>query len=100
MGQFSEWLTEGVTFGNLAALLLVPWVFRDRMFGRVDLRQLDGEFRAAERDNKKAHKDLNSKIEAVRADTQYMRGVLDTLIKRVEDLGSSRRHDRRSRIAT
>lgn len=100
MGQFSEWLTEGMTSGSLAALLLVLWVFRDRMFGRVDLRQLDGDFRAAERDNKQAHKDLNDKIEAVRADTQYMRGVLDTLNKRVEDLKSNRRHDGRSRIAT
>ena len=63
------------------------------MFGQFDLRKLDGEFHAAERKNMEADRLLNDKIEAVRADTQYMRGVLDTLNKRVENLESNRRHD-------
>ena len=90
MQNFLTWVTEGVTFGNVAALILVLIIFRDRIFGNVSLTKLDKEFRDAEDShakaadaNESAHRALNDKIGAVREDTSYIRGVLDTIKDRI-----------------
>ena len=81
--QITDWVTEGVTFGNVAALIVVLIIFRDRLFGGVSLTKLDKEFRDAEDRNDKAHQSMNGKIDTVSNDTHYMRGVLDTIKDRL-----------------
>ena len=97
--DFFDWVTAGITFGNLVAFTLVLIVFRDRLFGHVSLKTLKEKFDSLkvkfdshEAKNEEAHRDLGAKIDAVRDDTQYMRGVLDTLKERMNSSKSSRDH--------
>lgn len=104
--DFFDWVTAGITFGNLVAFTLVLIVFRDRLFGHVSLKTLkekfdslkvkfdshEAKFDSHEAKNEEAHRDLGAKIDAVRDDTQYMRGVLDTLKERMNSSKSSRGH--------
>ena len=82
--DFFDWVTAGITFGNIVAFALVLIVFRDRLFGHVSLKTLKEKFDSHETKNEEVHRDLGAEIAAVRDDTQYMRGVLDTLKERMK----------------